>query len=109
MFNSLKRAGARWRLPLIAALLAVLVVPAALPTTPAHAQSIDDGLVGYWPFDFGSAEIDRSGSGNAATFGSGMGLTSNAAPTRFANSSALLSSLSAASYATAPGNNIDDL
>src|SRR4029079_13741434 len=83
--------------------------PAALAATPVNAQSSNDGLVGYWPFDIGSAEVDRSGSGNTVTFASGIGLTNNTAPTRFANTTALLSSLSSTSYATAPGNNIDTL
>src|SRR4029079_5291494 len=83
--------------------------PAALAATPVNAQSSNDGLVGYWPFDIGSAEVDRSGSGNTVTFASGIGLTNNTAPTRFANTTALLSSLSPTSYATMPGNNIDTL
>jgi hypothetical protein len=109
MFNPMKRAFTRWRLPLIAALLAVFVVPAALAATPVKAQSTNDGLVGYWPFDFGSADSDLSGSGNTMTFGNGMGLTSTIAPTRFPNTTALLSQASPTSYATASGNNIDSL
>src|ERR1041384_2062534 len=107
MFNPLKRGFTRWRLPLIAALLAIFVVPAGLAATPVKAQSTNDGLVGYWPFDIGSAEVDYSGSGNTVTFYNGIGLTNTAAPTRFANTTALLSSLSPTSYATTPGNNID--
>jgi hypothetical protein len=63
MFYPMQRAFTRWRLPLIAALLAGFVVPAGLAATPVKAQRTNDGLVGYWPFDIGSAEVDRSGSG----------------------------------------------
>lgn len=106
-------------LALNVALLAALI---ALPTQPALATVVpntnsqrvqadlaDSGLVGYWPFDIDSAEVDHSGSGNTVTFASGVGLTNTTAPTRFANTTALLSSLSPTSYATAPGNNIDAL
>jgi Leucine-rich repeat (LRR) protein len=96
-------------LALIGAILSALGAPAALAATPVKAQSTEDGLVGYWPFDFGDAAADLSGSGNAAAFGNGMGLTSTTAPTRFSNTAALLSQNSATSYATAPGNNIDTL
>jgi Leucine-rich repeat (LRR) protein len=106
-------------LALIGALLAALIASPAQPAlamvTPntsaqfVQADLADSGLVGYWPFDLGSAEVDRSGSGNTVAFASGMGLTNTTAPTRFANTTALLSSLSPTSYATAPGNNIDNL
>src|SRR5689334_7988962 len=105
MGNPMKSAFTRWRFLLIAALLAVFVVPTALAATPVKAQASNDGLDGYWPFDIGSAEVDRSGSGNTVTFASGIGLTNNTAPTRFANTTALLSSPSPSSYASAPGNN----
>jgi hypothetical protein len=109
MFNSRKHVDVRWCLLLIAALLAVFIVPATLATTPVYAQSIDNGLVGYWPFELGSADADFSGSGNTMTFGNGMGLTSVVPPTPFANQAALLSLPNPTSYATAPGNNIDNL
>jgi hypothetical protein len=102
MFNPMQRAFTRWRLSLIAVLLTVFVVPVGLAATSVKAQSTNDGLVGYWPFDIGSAEVDRSGSGNTVTFYNGSGLTNTTAPTRFANTTALLSSLSPTSYATTP-------
>ncbi len=106
-------------LALIAAVFA-LAVPAthaaeAAPTPPSivanapAALSSDSSLVGYWPFELGSAGADLSGSGNTLIAADGLGLTSDAAPTPFANQTALLSSLSPNSYATAPGTNIDDL
>lgn len=90
---------------------ALLIVPAALPATPAQAQSVDDGLVGYWPFDAtsGSTSADLSGNGNTATLAGGLQLTADVAPTDFANPRALLSTPSSNSYATAPGNGIDNL
>ncbi|MBX0327346.1 fibronectin type III domain-containing protein [Oscillochloris sp. ZM17-4] len=95
-------------MPLIA-LLALLALPLGLSRPiPAQAQTVD-GLVGYWPFERGSAEADRSGSGNTMTFADGMGLTSVVAPTRSASTTALLSVPAANSYATAPGTNIDGL
>ena len=39
-------------------------------TTPTHAQSIDDGLAGYWPFDTDNPTADLSGNGNTVTLGS---------------------------------------
>ena len=111
MFNLMKRAGAHWRVPLIAAVLAVFLAPAALAATPAKAQGIDDGLVGYWPFDEGSGatSADLSGSNNTATLHSASSFTTAAAPTDFANPYALASVNNAGSYATAPGANIDNL
>jgi hypothetical protein len=100
---------------LLAAVIASPAHPALATVAPnnnvqlVQADLADSGLVGYWPFDIGSAEVDRSGSGNTVTFASGIGLTNNTAPTRFANTTALLSSLSPTSYASAPGNNIDSL
>ena len=76
---------------------------------PTHAQSIDDGLAGYWPFDADNPTADLSGNGNTVTLGSGLHLTTNVAPTSFANTGALLSGSSANNYATAPGNGIDNL
>jgi hypothetical protein len=106
-------------LAMLAALLTALIASPAHPalatvapnTGVQHVQAdlADSGLVGYWPFDIGSAEVDRSGSGNTVAFGNGIGLTNNTAPTRFANTTALLSSPSPTSYATTPGTNIDDL
>ena len=100
---------------LLFCLLALLISRAALPVAHADTSvaqpSLDAGsdLVGYWPFDLGSAEVDRSGSGNTVTFGDGMGLTSPAAPLPFDNPTALLSGPSPTSYATAPGNHLNDL
>jgi hypothetical protein len=110
MFNPPKHASARWHLLLAAALLAMLVAPAAL-STPAQAQSVDNGLVGYWPFDEGSGTTSRdlSGNNNTATLHTANSFTGNAAPTDFANPSALASVNNASSYATAPGKNIDNL
>jgi Ca2+-binding RTX toxin-like protein len=106
-------------LAMIGALLAALIAspahPALATVAPTTSDQLmqaalaDSGLVGYWPFDIGSAEVDRSGSGNTVTFASGIGLTNTTAPTRFANTTALVSSLSPTSYATAPGTNIDTL
>jgi len=106
-------------LAVIGALLAAVIASPAHPALATvatntsvqlvQADIADSGLVGYWPFDIGSAEVDRSGNGNTVAFNSGIGLTNNTAPTRFANTTALLSSLSPTSYATAPGNNIDTL
>src|SRR3954467_1826013 len=106
-------------LTVIGALLAAVIASPAHPALATvatntsvqlvQADIANSGLVGYWPFDIGSAEVDRSGNGNTVTFNSGIGLTNNTAPTRFANTTALLSSLSPTSYATAPGNNIDNL
>jgi hypothetical protein len=101
-------------LALIGAVFGALGAPAAQAAAPRAPQqaapaAIDSGLVGYWPFDLGNADADLSGSGNTAGFGNGMGLTSTTAPTRFSNTAALLSQNSATSYATAPGNNIDNL
>jgi Leucine-rich repeat (LRR) protein len=101
----------------LAVFFAALVLPlraappaqASAPAAPNQATSSDPSLVGYWPFELGSADADLSGSGNTVTFGNGMGLTSAAAPTPFANQTALLSWLSPTSYATAPGKNIDNL
>jgi hypothetical protein len=115
MFSSIVRlAGLGLALALLSALLGALGAPDAQAATPRAPQqaapaAIDSGLVGYWPFDFGNAATDLSGSGNTATFGDGMGLTSTTAPTRFANIAALLSQPTSTSYATAPGNNIDNL
>lgn len=78
-------------------------------SAPAHAQSIDDGLVGYWPFDAGNPSADQSGNGNTATLSSGLQLTTDVAPTAFANTRALLSTPNPNNYATAPGNRIDNL
>jgi hypothetical protein len=98
-------------LALIGAVLGAPTVQADTPSAPQQTApaAIDSGLVGYWPFDFGNPDADLSGSGNTAGFGNGMGLTSTTAPTRFSNTAALLSQNSATSYATAPGNNIDNL
>lgn len=76
-----------------------------------HAQGIDDGLVGYWPFDEGrgSTSADLSGSGNTATLQTPNRFTNNAAPTDYANPSALATVNNANSYASAPGHNIDNL
>lgn len=78
---------------------------------PAHAQGIDDGLVGYWPFDegHGSTSADLSGSGNTATLHTPNSFTNNTPSTDFVNPSALASVNNANSYATAPGNKIDNL
>ena len=91
---------------LLSALMLLLLCP-----VPAHAQSIDNGLVGYWPFDEGrgSTSADLSGSGNTATLHTPDSFTNNTAPTDFANPAALASVNSANSYATAPGNKIDNL
>ncbi|MCB0184041.1 MAG: hypothetical protein KDE31_07250, partial [Caldilineaceae bacterium] len=91
-----------------AAILLAILLP-LLVVRPAHAQSIDEGLVGYWPFDADNPAVDQSGNGNTATLGSGLQLTTDVAPTVFANSRALLSTLNPNSYATAPGNGIDNL
>ena len=110
--NPLKHAFALLAPPApIAALLAVssLSCRLALVATPVNAQSTNDGLVGYWPFDIGSAEVDRSGSGNTVAFANGIGLTSTTAPTRFRQHHRAAVAHSPTSYATAPGNNIDTL
>ncbi|MFN8443798.1 MAG: LamG-like jellyroll fold domain-containing protein [Caldilineaceae bacterium] len=91
-------------LPLLIAGLFVLLLPRL-----AHAQSIDEGLVGYWPFDAANPTVDLSGNGNTATLNSGLQLTTDVAPTAFANTRALLSTPNANNYATAPGNGIDNL
>lgn len=80
-------------------------------TTPAHAQGIEDGLVGYWPFDEGSGSTSRdfSGNNNTATLHTPNSFTTNAAPTDWQNPFAFASVNNANSYATAPGNNIDNL
>ncbi|MEZ4616109.1 MAG: hypothetical protein R2867_11495 [Caldilineaceae bacterium] len=83
-----------------ALLLVALLTPFVL-TTPVRAQSIDDGLVGYWPFDADNPAIDQAGFGNNATLGSGLQLTTAVAPTAFANSRALLSTPNPNSYASA--------
>lgn len=75
----------------------------------AYAQGIDDGLVGYWPFDADNPTVDQSGNGNTVTFGSSIQLTTNVAPTSFVNTRALLSTPNPNSYATAPSNGIDGL
>ncbi|CAN5543001.1 hypothetical protein BH10CHL1_BH10CHL1_16230 [soil metagenome] len=92
------------------ALLSVLLLSFGL-ATPAHAQNIDDGLVGYWPFDEGSGSIsaDLSGNNNTATLHTPNSFTGNAAPTEWQNPFAFASVNNANSYATAPGNNIDNL
>ena len=91
-------------------LLAALFFP-WLFTTPAHAQGIDNGLVGYWPFDEGSGttSADLSGNNNTATLHTPNSFTSNTASTDFANPFAFASVNNANSYAIAPGNNIDNL
>lgn len=94
-----------WALVLIWGALALFL---ALPSA-AHAQSIDDGLVGYWPFDADNPSADQSGNNNTATLGSGLQLTTDVAPTAFANTGALLSTPNPNNYATAPGNGIDNL
>jgi len=77
------------------------------PSTAAHAQSIDDGLIGYWPFDAGNPGADFSGNNHPATLGSGLRTTTNVAPTSFANTGALLSAPGANSYATATETGTD--
>jgi hypothetical protein len=112
---NLRRCYARCALLVLA--LAALIQPlraappahASAPAAPAQATGINAGLVGYWPFELGSAGTDLSGSGNTLVPADGLGLTSNVPPTPFANQTALLSTLSPNSYATAPGNNIDNL
>ncbi|MEZ4656187.1 MAG: LamG-like jellyroll fold domain-containing protein [Caldilineaceae bacterium] len=94
--------------------LGLIIVVAALglvwlPGAPVHAQSIDDGLAGYWPFDADNPPLDLSGNGNTVTLGSGLQLTTAVAPTVFANTGALLSTPGSNSYATAPGAGIDNL
>ncbi|MFN8491649.1 MAG: LamG-like jellyroll fold domain-containing protein [Caldilineaceae bacterium] len=98
------------RLLALAFLLGAFWLPLYL-STPAHAQSIDDGLVGYWPFDEGngSTSADQSGSGNTATLHTPNSFTNSTASTDFANPFALASVNNANSYATAPGTNIDNL
>ena len=96
------------RLLWLPCVLAALLLPFIF-TTPVHAQSIDNGLVGYWPFDTDNPTADLSGNGNTVTLGSGLHLTTDVAPTSFPNTGALLSSPGANSYATAPGNGIDNL
>ncbi|MCX6048509.1 MAG: Ig-like domain-containing protein [Chloroflexi bacterium] len=94
----------------LSGLLAALLL-SLLFTTPAHAQGIEDGLVGYWPFDEGSGSTSRdfSGNNNTATLHTPNSFTTNAAPTDFANPAAFASVNNANSYATAPGNNLDNL
>lgn len=96
------------RLPLLAALLGALLLTGWV-VAPAHAQ--DTGLVGYWPFDEGTGQTsaDLSGSGNTATMGIYAHFSPNSAPTEFANPYAFTSIRVSSSYATAPGNNIDNL
>src|SRR5690348_3729461 len=88
-------------LALIVALLTALIASPAHPALATVAPNTsaqlvqaglaDSGLVGYWPFDIGSAEVDGSGSGNTVAFNSGIRLTNTTAP---ANTTALVSSLS---------------
>src|SRR4051812_27229238 len=67
-------------LMMIAVFLAAIAAPriqaAAVAPTNASAQqaqlSSDPSLVGYWPFEFGSADADLSGSDNTVTFANGM-------------------------------------
>ena len=98
------------RLIVVPFLLAAVLLPLAAPQR-AQAQSVDDGLVGYWAFDegAGSTSADGSGNGNTATLHTPNSFTGSTAPIDFANPFALAASNSASSYATAPGNNIDSL
>lgn len=80
-------------------------------TFPVYAQSIDDGLVGYWPFDEGngSTSLDLSGNNNTATLHTPNSFTNNTASTDFANPFAFALANNVNSYATASGNKIDNL
>src|SRR3954466_16352365 len=104
MFNRIRPFTSIVRLTLLIALLAVFVVPASL-ATPVQAQSIDDGLVGYWPFDEGSGttSTDYSGSGNHATLHSMAGFTNVTPALDQGNPFAFKSVISPESYASAPG------
>ncbi|MEZ4869254.1 MAG: Ig-like domain-containing protein [Caldilineaceae bacterium] len=79
------------------------------PTPPAYAQSMDEGLVGYWPFDEGSgnSSADRSGNGNTATLSAGASFTTRSAPMGLSNPSAL--TFQGAAEATATSNGLDNL
>ncbi|CAN5874862.1 hypothetical protein BH10CHL1_BH10CHL1_22310 [soil metagenome] len=93
-----------WRLIWLPCLLAALLLPLIL-STPAHAQSIRDGLLGYWPFDEGSGKtsIDYSGYNNPAVLQSGATLVTIHAITPYLNNGALQSNPTVAnSYATVP-------
>src|SRR5262249_23769289 len=115
VLRSIPAGNGRWLfVVLIAALVAALgphaPSAAARPAQwrgPAPAASpIDNGLVGYWPFDFNTGATDFSGSGNTMTFGNAMGGTSDVAPAHGTvqdNTGALLSSNNANSYASATG------
>jgi hypothetical protein len=91
-------------------ILGALLLPLLL-TASARAQGIDNGLVGYWPFDEGhrTTSADLSGNGNTATLAGAGGFTGNTAPTDFTNPFAFASVNNSNSYATAPGHNIDNL
>ena len=93
---------------LLLGILFAVLLPLCFTGT-AQAQSIDDGLVGYWPFDADNPSVDQSGNGNTATLNSGLQLTTDVAPTAFANTRALLSAPNPNNYAIAPGNGIDNL
>src|SRR5690349_2760725 len=113
MFYQIKSTRRSVHCVFLALVLAALILPlraaspaqASAPAAPAQAQGIDNGLVGYWPFDEGSGSTsgDLSGNGNTATLHTPNSFTGNAAPTDIANPSAFASASNANSYATAPG------
>ncbi len=110
MFNSNQPDVSRIPLLRLAVWLGALFLALCL-SIPAQAQSIDDGLVGYWPFDEGngSTSADLSGNNNTAIFHIPNSFTNNAAPTDWQNPFAFASGITANSYATASGKNIDNL
>lgn len=99
-----------WHWIVLPGLLAFALLLLGAPQRAA-AQSIDDGLVGYWRFDEGSGatSADSSGSGNTATLFTPNSFTASTASTDFANPFAFSSHPTATSYATAAGVNIDSL
>lgn len=78
------------------------------PSSPVHAQRMDEGLVGYWPFDEGSgaSSADHSGNGNTATLSTGASFTPDAAPVL--NNAAALT-FRTGGQATATSNGLDQL
>jgi hypothetical protein len=79
------------------------------PSSPVHAQSIDAGLVGYWPFDEGSGNstVDRSGSGNNASLSAAASFTTSTAPLTVFNPAAL--TFRGRGHASAASNQFDTL
>lgn len=79
------------------------------PPPPVYAQSMDEGLVGYWPFDEGSgaSSADRSGNGNTATLSPEVRFT-NAIPPLPVNNAAALT-FRAGGQVTATSNGLNNL